>query len=194
MRISLSQALISSILFAPLITAAKTTLKVCPSCDYSNITSALAALPNNTETWTLLIAPGNYTEQLIITRSNTVLKPSSSTGVVSIQHSAYHDTQAHVGSDSDSAVLAVRGQNVKVYQMDIVNTFHQTQNMANLALSVEAEKVSFYDVKFYGFQDTLYVGSHSSAYFKNCRVEGSVDFIFGSGIGTFDNHFSYFGF
>ncbi|KAG1441939.1 hypothetical protein G6F56_011271 [Rhizopus delemar] len=187
MHLSLSQVITSAVLLIPLVSAASTTVHVCPTCTYSTITTALNALPNNTETWTVSIAPGNYTEQLIVSRSNTILKPSSSKGLVSIQYAGSHDTQIHVGSDSDSAVLAVRGERVKVYDMDIVNTFHQTYNMANLALSVEAAKVSFYNVKFYGFQDTLFVGTNASAYFKNCHVEGSVDFIFGSGDGYFES-------
>ncbi|KAG1056629.1 hypothetical protein G6F43_001487 [Rhizopus delemar] len=187
MRLSLGQILIPSSLLVSLANAVSTTLHVCSSCDYTNITSALNALPNTTETWTVAIAPGNYKEKIILTRSNVILKPSSSKGKVSIQYDSFKDTQSHVGKDSDAAVLAVRGQNVKVYDMTIANVFHQTRNMANLALSVEAKQVSFYGVNFYGFQDTLYVTKNSTAYFKNCHVEGSVDFIFGSGVGYFED-------
>jgi pectinesterase len=39
---------------------------------------------------------------------------------------------------------------------------------------------AFYSCGFYGAQDTLCddIGRH---YFKNCYVEGSIDFIFGNG-------------
>ncbi|KAG1144745.1 hypothetical protein G6F36_015237 [Rhizopus arrhizus] len=80
MRLSLGQILIPSSLLVSLANAVSTTLHVCSSCDYTNITSALNALPNTTETWTVAIAPGNYKEKIILTRSNVILKPSSSKG------------------------------------------------------------------------------------------------------------------
>eukprot|EP00249_Psilotum_nudum_P004591 c18098_g1_i1 orf=263-934(+) len=49
-----------------------------------------------------------------------------------------------------------------------------------VALRVTADLAAFYDCRFYGYQDTLYdhKGRH---YFKNCYVDGSIDFIFGNG-------------
>lgn len=47
-------------------------------------------------------------------------------------------------------------------------------------MRIAGDKGAFYDCKFYGAQDTLYdqEGRH---YFKNCYIEGSIDFIFGDG-------------
>lgn len=49
-----------------------------------------------------------------------------------------------------------------------------------VALVICGDKAAFYDCGFYGAQDTLfdYAGRH---YFKNCFIEGSIDFIFGDG-------------
>ncbi|CAA6654105.1 unnamed protein product [Spirodela intermedia] len=49
-----------------------------------------------------------------------------------------------------------------------------------LAAIIWADKAAFYDCSFVGFQDTLcdMSGRH---YFKDCRIEGAVDFIFGIG-------------
>ena len=39
---------------------------------------------------------------------------------------------------------------------------------------------SFTDCAFLGSQDTLYTGnSATNMYFKNCRIEGNTDYIFG---------------
>jgi len=45
---------------------------------------------------------------------------------------------------------------------------------------VSGDKTYFYSVGFFGFQDTLWddQGRH---YYKNCLIEGAVDFIFGAG-------------
>lgn len=49
-----------------------------------------------------------------------------------------------------------------------------------VALRITGDKGAFYDCQFYGAQDTLYddKGRH---YFKNCYIQGSIDFIFGDG-------------
>ncbi|XP_039044342.1 probable pectinesterase 53 [Hibiscus syriacus] len=49
-----------------------------------------------------------------------------------------------------------------------------------VALRISADAAAFIGCKFIGAQDTLYdhIGRH---YFKDCYIEGSVDFIFGNG-------------
>ncbi|BBG98166.1 Pectin lyase-like superfamily protein, partial [Prunus dulcis] len=49
-----------------------------------------------------------------------------------------------------------------------------------VALHISGDKASFYNCKFFGFQDTLYdyKGLH---FFKDCYLQGTVDFIFGKG-------------
>jgi pectinesterase len=48
-----------------------------------------------------------------------------------------------------------------------------------VALLVSADAAAFYGCGIYGAQDTLYdaAGRH---YFKECYIEGSIDFIFGN--------------
>ena len=55
------------------------------------------------------------------------------------------------------------------------------------AMAIEADKVEFTDCEFLGSQDTLYTGnSATNMYFKNCRIEGNTDYIFGDGNAVFD--------
>lgn len=53
------------------------------------------------------------------------------------------------------------------------------------AAKIEGDKSGFYKVGFFGLQDTLWdvEGRH---YFKQCTIEGAVDFIFGSGQSIYD--------
>uniref|UniRef100_A0A1D1ZJK8 Pectinesterase n=2 Tax=Anthurium amnicola TaxID=1678845 RepID=A0A1D1ZJK8_9ARAE len=55
-----------------------------------------------------------------------------------------------------------------------------------VALRVSADTASFWGCKFLGAQDTLYdhIGRH---YYKDCYIEGSVDFIFGNGLSLFES-------
>lgn len=49
-----------------------------------------------------------------------------------------------------------------------------------VALRISGDKAAFHNCKFIGFQDTLCddMGRH---FFRNCYIEGTVDFIFGNG-------------
>ena len=53
------------------------------------------------------------------------------------------------------------------------------------ALTIDADRAEFYNCQFYGSQDTLYTGA-SKGYFKKCKIEGNVDYIFGKGDYVFD--------
>ncbi|KAF2554442.1 hypothetical protein F2Q68_00016060, partial [Brassica cretica] len=48
-----------------------------------------------------------------------------------------------------------------------------------VAIRVTADRCAFYNCRFLGWQDTLYL-HHGKQYLKDCYVEGSVDFIFGN--------------
>ncbi|MFV0566483.1 MAG: pectinesterase family protein [Flavobacteriaceae bacterium] len=57
-----------------------------------------------------------------------------------------------------------------------------------VAVRVDGDKVSFYNCRFIGYQDTLYLhGKNSRQYYKDCYIEGTVDFIFGWSTGFFEN-------
>jgi PelA/Pel-15E family pectate lyase len=55
-----------------------------------------------------------------------------------------------------------------------------------VALFVDADRTSFHNCRFLGWQDTLFVNG-SRHFFKNCYIEGHVDFIFGTASAVFEN-------
>ncbi|XP_022925076.1 probable pectinesterase 53 [Cucurbita moschata] len=54
-----------------------------------------------------------------------------------------------------------------------------------VAFRISGDTAAFYGCRFLGAQDTLYdhLGRH---YYKDCYIEGSVDFIFGNGLSLFE--------
>ena len=57
-----------------------------------------------------------------------------------------------------------------------------------VALHVEGDRCVFRNIKIFGHQDTLYAaGSNSRQYYKDCTIEGTVDFIFGEATALFEN-------
>jgi len=60
-----------------------------------------------------------------------------------------------------------------------------------VALRISGDTAAFVGCKFLGAQDTLYdhIGRH---YFKDCYIEGSVDFIFGNALSLYEVRFYFF--
>ncbi|KAL0298293.1 UNVERIFIED_CONTAM: Pectinesterase 2 [Sesamum radiatum] len=55
-----------------------------------------------------------------------------------------------------------------------------------VAMKIAGDYASFYNCRFHGFQDTL-CDDRGKHFFKDCYVEGTVDFIFGSGQSLYVN-------
>lgn len=57
-----------------------------------------------------------------------------------------------------------------------------------VAVRIDGDQVIFKNCRFLGFQDTLYPhGEKSRQYYKDCYIEGTVDFIFGWSTAVFDH-------
>jgi len=57
-----------------------------------------------------------------------------------------------------------------------------------VAVRIDGDMVAFKNCRFLGFQDTLYPhGESSRQLYKNCYIEGTVDFIFGWSTAVFDS-------
>ncbi|KAL0006137.1 hypothetical protein SO802_013698 [Lithocarpus litseifolius] len=70
----------------------------------------------------------------------------------------------------------MKGPNFIGEELTILNTAGPDKHQA-VALAVSAPEVAFYNYRFSGFQDTLYVHTRSQ-FFRNCMIKGTVDFIF----------------
>ena len=49
-----------------------------------------------------------------------------------------------------------------------------------VALRISGDKAAFYNCKMYGFQDTI-CDDRNRHFFKDCLIQGTMDYIFGSG-------------
>lgn len=57
-----------------------------------------------------------------------------------------------------------------------------------VAVRIDGDRVRFENCRFLGNQDTLYPhGKNSRQYYRNCYIEGTVDFIFGWSTAVFDS-------
>lgn len=157
------------------------------NCQYSNVSAAIAALPNDSKPYTILIMPGTYTEQISITRNGKVTLIGHSSYVndyshneVAIQISNGQLTSAN--KDETTPVINVKKTNddsgMAIYNINFLNTYPQTSNTAALAADFYGANIAAYGCKFVGFQDTL-LANKGTQLFSNCYIEGSIDYIWG---------------
>ena len=156
-------------------------------CQYSNVSAAISALPNDSKPYTIMIAPGIYNEQLSITRNGKVTLIGQTTFVndytkneVKIQFSSGRLTSLSQNEQTPiiNAKKANDNSGLAVYNIDFVNTYPQTTNTAALAADFYGANIAAYGCSFVGFQDTL-LANKGTQVFSNCYIEGSVDFIWG---------------
>ncbi|KAK3678397.1 hypothetical protein LTR78_001694 [Recurvomyces mirabilis] len=157
------------------------------ACEYSNISAAIAALPNDNQAKTIEIKAGVYTEQVSISRNGkvTLIGETSApqdytSNNVTIQFSNGQLTSA--GLDETTPVINAKKTNdnscLAVYNINFVNTYPQTKNTAALAADFYGNNIAAYGCSFVGFQDTL-LANKGIQVLSNSYIEGSIDFVWG---------------
>lgn len=110
----------------------------------------------------ILIAPGDYPERLVVTKSLVLL--GSLSGNVRVYQSAYNDLKAGGGANRDAATLYVKGGTFSAYNIqffntaDDGNTASQPKGPAAAAYFERSVKASLYSCDLFSWQDTLYAG------------------------------------
>ncbi|GAK65546.1 pectin lyase-like protein [Moesziomyces antarcticus] len=182
--------------------------KTHPAAMFRTISAALSALPDNGNTGTVLIDQGQYHEKVVVTRvSPTVMLgvtpdiSSADSNRVQVWQSSYVN-QSDVTSvlhNCDATVLgvgnggAIGNSNFKAYNIDFAQRqFFNGQEVTEYqlgpaaALCVQSSNASFYGCGFSSYQDTIYVGADSQAFFFKSIVKGMTDQLYGSGKAWFE--------
>ncbi|WOB24686.1 MULTISPECIES: putative acyl-CoA thioester hydrolase [Xanthomonas] len=152
----------------------------------------LVCVPTNAPPLTLFGLGAAKADTIIrFNNANPTPKP---TGTAS--HACASNASAATVGTSNSATLTVRAADFQARHLRVDNNYvegtYADNNQAAVALAVRGDKASFEDVLVTGNQDTLLISATNAAnviraYFKNSTIDGDVDFIFGSGVGVFDN-------
>ncbi len=164
------------------------------SGNFTTVQAALNAIPLNNRTPIVVqIRKGVYTEKLTLDstkhfvtligedKANTILTYNDFSGKVTIP-----DGRTLTTSSSGSFYIFAddfRAENL---------TFQNTAGPVGQAVAafVTGDRVVFVNCRFLGFQDTLYTGSPrhwGRQYYRDCYIEGTTDFIFGSATAVFDH-------
>jgi len=157
---------------------------------FNTVQAALNSLSKtNTTPTQIRIAPGTYREKLSIQVPNITL--CGQAGKASSTILTYNDNANT--SNGNGGTLGTTGgasSNLSSNDVSVENiTFANSTPLGGsqaVALLVTGNQVQFRNCRFLSFQDTLYVRK-AKQYFKDCYVEGTVDFIFGDATAVFDN-------
>ncbi|KAG0564282.1 hypothetical protein KC19_8G098500 [Ceratodon purpureus] len=162
---------------------------------FTTVQAAIDHVPvNNHRRMHIIVAPGVYKEKILVPSSKPYITIVGRGWNNTIMQ--WSDTASTVGKNGKklgtylSASVAVEAH----YFIARNITFQNTAPVAPagavgkqaVALRITGDTAAFYGCRFVSGQDTLYdhQGRH---YFKDCYVEGSIDFIFGDGLSLYES-------
>jgi pectinesterase len=149
------------------------------------------------------LRPGTYPGQVIIPADRPFLtliglgrRPSDVVIVDDRANGTPNPATGGTWGTSGSASVTISANDLTARNLTFANAFDEaahpefTGHQA-VAVLTRGDRLIFDDVRFLANQDTLYVNSpdvatFSRAYFRNCYVEGDVDFVFGRGTAVFE--------
>lgn len=163
------------------------------SGQFRTVQSAIDSIPEkNDDPRIIVIKPGIYKEQLLIPNSKTFITlrghdtDARKTIITFDRYATIEDPNApgeRIGV-AGSETVAINADNFTAENITFENSAGRAR--AAIALATKGDRQIFRNCRFLGWQDTLWVEC-KRGYFRDCYVEGRVDFIFGSGTAVFEN-------
>lgn len=164
---------------------------------YTTVAEALAAVPaDNQEQKVIFVKNGTYYEKLSITSPYITLIGEDSEKTVLCYDAASGKTDPVTGaaygtSGSASVTIEAAAHHTYMENLTVANTFdypnETIEGKQAVAMLTRADQLIFNNVRLTGWQDTLQADGGGRQYFKNCYIEGNVDWIFGSAQAVFDD-------
>jgi pectinesterase len=155
------------------------------SGDFSTIQRAIDHVldhpPASVERVILDVRPGVYRERVKIPqdRPNLTLQGSDAASTLITSRTSAKDA----GGTFFSPITEVDGAAFEAVNISFENTFGAGSQA--VAISIHSDRAVFRKCRFLGWQDTLYAAS-GRQYYRDCQIEGAVDFVFGNAAAVFD--------
>lgn len=159
------------------------------SGNFTKIQDAINACPSFPyEKVTVFVKNGIYNEKVRIPEWNThvaLVGESKENTIIS-----FDDNFSKINTGRNSTfftyTVLVEGDDFSASNITFKNA--SGDNGQAIALSVVANRAKVVNCNILGNQDTLYLsGKNAKQYFKDCYIEGTTDFIFGSATALFEN-------
>lgn len=160
------------------------------SGNYKTVQAAINAAPDSSaKTVEILIKPGTYKERIVVPKSkiNITLigEDAEKTILTWDDYASKKDSTGKELGTSRTASFYAYGAGFTAKNITFENSSGPVGQA--LAIYVGADKASFINCRFLGFQDTILTnGIGCREYYYNCYIEGTVDFIFGPATALFE--------
>jgi pectinesterase len=153
------------------------------SGDFKTIQMAVDhAPPADSQRLIIEVRPGVYRERVSIPQDRprvTLLgKDASSTAIT------YNMSAASAGGTFFSSTVNVQGAEFEAENITFENSYGVGSQA--VALSIHSDRAVFRKCRFTAWQDTLYAAL-GRQYYRDCFIEGHVDFVFGNATTIFDH-------
>lgn len=161
------------------------------SGDFLKVQDAIDAVPDFRKNRTYIyISNGVYKEKLILPNSKTnvslIGQDKEKTIITNDDFASKVNEFGEEMGTTGSSTFFVFGDGFQSENLSFENSAGNVGQA--VAVRVSGDRVVFYNCRFLGNQDTLYLqGTHSRQYYKECYIEGTVDFIFGASTAFFEN-------
>lgn len=180
---------------------------------YSTLNGALAACQNAVEVTEIVLAPGRYEENIVVTRNNLTICGTGDPQETLLVGSWYAKERFADGTRKgtfQTATLRTDGQSITLKNLTIANNAGPGAIVGQaVALYADGDQLLVENCRLLGHQDTLFTAplpptngqgknegfgpkqdfprTPSRQIYRNCYIEGDVDFIFGGGMALFQN-------
>ncbi len=171
------------------------------SGNYTTVQAAINAAPTGqTVAYTIYIKNGKYKEQITVPSNKPFIQLiGQSVADVVLYFDSYAGAPVTGGGTvgtQNSASFTINASDFAATNITFANTFNYDSvsaagitGLQAVAVTINADRSAFKNCRFLGNQDTLYTKGSGAVrhYFKNCYIDGIIDFIFGSSIDLFDS-------
>ena len=156
---------------------------------HTTVQAAINAAPTGrTAPFRILIKNGTYTEKISVPSSKPFLQligESVANTILTWSDGASTVVNGAPVGTSGSYSFQNNANDFLAMNITFVNAFGDGSQA--VAVSAGGDRVVFKNCRMLGNQDTLLTNSNGLQYYKNCYIDGNVDFIFGPNRAVFDN-------
>ncbi|XP_057717767.1 probable pectinesterase 8 [Arachis stenosperma] len=158
-------------------------------CNFTTVQAAVNAVPDLSQKRTIIwINKGIYYEKVMVprTKANITFQGQGYTSTAI----AWNDTAKSANGTFYSGSVQVFASNFIAKNISFMNLAPMpspgVEGAQAVAIRISGDQAEFKGCGFFGAQDTLHddKGRH---YFRDCYIQGSIDFIFGDGRSFYEN-------
>ena len=159
------------------------------SGDFTTVQAAINSVPDGNHSPVIIyIRKGTYKERITIPTAKTFIhfigEDLSSTILTFNNYASKKDSVGNNFGTTGSSSVFVDADNISFENLTFENSSGPVGQA--VAVNITGNQIAFRHCRFLGFQDTLYTKGATLQYYKDCYIEGTVDFIFGAASAVFD--------